>query len=106
MPILVMWKPVLRHETLFRWGMLAEVLGVVIFIGLGLAFSRLLTDIDRHRARQMVARILVSSALSLVTLVFNAAALLVFRGGDGFVGFDVHTREAVGMCSSRSRRSL
>ena len=88
---------ILRHETLFRWGMLAEALGAVIFIGLGLALYRLLADVDRHRARQMVALVLVSSALSLVTLVFNASALLVFRGGEGFAGFDVHTREAVGM---------
>ena len=88
---------ILAHEALFRWGMLAEALGVVIFIGLGLALYRLLVNVDRHRARQMVALVLVSSALSLVTLVFNAAALLVFRGGEGFAGFDLHTREAVGM---------
>jgi hypothetical protein len=88
---------ILAHETLFRWGMLAEALGVVIFIGLGLALYRLLAEVDRHRARQMVAVVLVSSALSLVTLVFNAAALIVFRGGGGFAGFDDHTREAVGM---------
>ena len=88
---------ILGHERLFRWGMLAETLGAVIFIGLGMALYRLLVDVDRHRARQMVALILVSSSLSLVTLVFNAAALIVFRGGEGFAGFDVHTREALGM---------
>lgn len=88
---------VLAHETLFRWGMLAEAFGVVIFICLSLALYRLFEDVDRHRARQMVALVLVSSALSLVALVFNAAALLVFRGGDGFSGFDAHTRQAVGM---------
>ena len=88
---------VLEHETLYRWGMLAEALGAVIFIGLSLALYRLFKDVDRHRARQLVALVLVSSALGLVTLVFNAAALLVFRGGDAFNGFDSHTREAVGM---------
>ena len=45
----------------------------------------------------MVALVLVSAALSLVTLGFNAAALLVFRGDDGFSSLDVHTREAIGM---------
>ena len=88
---------VLAHETLFRWSMLAEALGVVIFIGLSLALYRLFESVDRHRARQMVALVLVSAALSLVTLVFNSAALLVFRGGDGFSGLDVQTREAIGM---------
>jgi hypothetical protein len=88
---------VLAHETLFRWGMLAEALGVVVFIGLSLALFRLFEDVDRHRSRQMVALVLVSAALSLVTLVFNAAALVVFRGGDGFSGLDVHARAAIGM---------
>jgi len=88
---------VLAHEMLFRWSMLAEALGVVIFIGLSLALFRLFESVDRHRSRQMVALVLVSAALSLVALVFNAAALVVFRGGDGFGSLDVHTREAIGM---------
>jgi hypothetical protein len=88
---------VLRHETLYRWGMVAEAFGVVVFIGLSLALYRLFEDVDRHRARQLVALVLVSSALSLVTLVFNATALLVFRGGDVFQGFDGPTRESVGL---------
>jgi hypothetical protein len=93
---------VLSHETLYRWGMLAETLGAVIFIGLSLAFYRLFEGVDRHRARQLVALVLVSSALGLVAVVFNAAALLVFRGGDGFAAFDGHTREAIGMLLIRT----
>ncbi len=88
---------ILSHETLYRWGMFAETLGAVIFIGLGLALYRLFEDVDRHRARQLLALVLVSSALGLVTVVFSAAALLVFRGGDAFAAFDNHTREAIGM---------
>ena len=94
---------ILGHETLYRWGMLAETLGAVIFIGLSLALYRLFEDVDRHRARQLVALVLVSSALGLVAAVFSAAALLVFRGGDAFAGFDGHTREAVGMLLIRMR---
>jgi hypothetical protein len=88
---------VLSHETLYRWGMFAETLGALIFIGLGLALYRLFEDVNRHRARQLVALVLVSAALGLVSVVFNAAALLVFRGGDIFAAFDGHTREALGM---------
>jgi len=88
---------VLRHETLYRWGMLAETLGAVVFIGLSLALYRLFEDVDRHRARQLVALVLVSSALGLVTVLFNAGALLVFRGGAAFAAFDTPTREAIGM---------
>jgi hypothetical protein len=88
---------VLAHETLFRLGMLAETLGAVIFVGLSLALYRLFEDVDRHRARQLVALVLVSSALGVVTAVFNAAALLVFRGGAAFAAFDAPTRLGVGM---------
>ncbi len=88
---------ILGHETLYRWGMLAETLGAVIFIGLGLSLYRLFEDVDRRRTQQLVALVLVSSALGLVTVVFSAAALLVFHGGDAFAGFDAHTREAIGM---------
>ena len=88
---------VLGHETLYRWGMLAETLGAVIFIGLSLALYRLFEDVDRRRARQLVALVLVSSALGLVNVVFSASALLVFRGGAAFAALDAHTREALGM---------
>jgi hypothetical protein len=88
---------VLAHETLFRWGMLAETLGAVIFVGLALALYRLFEEVDRHRARQLLALVLVSAALGLVTPVFNAAALLVFRGGAPFAAFDRHTLEGLGM---------
>jgi hypothetical protein len=88
---------ILSHETLYRWGLLAETLGMIIFVGLSLALYRLFENVDRHRARQLVALVLVSSAVGVVTAVFSACALLVFRRGDAFTGFDDHTREAVGM---------
>src|SRR5271155_3257799 len=88
---------ILGNETLYRWGMVAETLGVVIFIGLSLALYRLFEDVDRYRAQQLVALVLVSSALSLVSVVFSASALLVFRSGAAFAAFDGHTREAIGL---------
>lgn len=88
---------VLSHEMLYRCGMLAETLGAVIFIGLSLALYGLFEDVDRNRARQLVALVLVSSALTLVNVVFSAAALLVFRGGAAFAAIDAPMREAIGM---------
>ena len=94
---------VLAHEALYRWGMVAATLGAVIFMGLSLALYRLFEGVDRHRARQLVALVLVSSSLSLVSVVFSGAALLIFRGGDAFAGFDVHTREGIGLLLIRMR---
>ena len=87
---------VLGQEALFRWGMLAEMLGAVVFIGLSLALYRLFEHVNRHRARQLVALVLVSSALVLVAVVFNAAALAVFHG-DALAALDDHTRQTIGM---------
>ena len=94
---------ILSHETLFRWGMVAETLGAVIFIGLALSLYRLFDGVDHHRARQLVALVLVSSAFSLVAVLFSAGALLVFRGGDPFAAVDARTREAIGMLLIRIR---
>jgi hypothetical protein len=76
--------------------MLAETVGTVIFVGLSLALYSLFENVDRHRARQLVALVLISSALSLASVLFNAAALLVFRG-DGGVVFESHMRETISM---------
>ena len=88
---------ILAHETLFRWGMLVETLGTVIFIGLALALYRLFADVDRHRARQLVALVLMSSGLGLVTVLFSAGALLVFGSGSPLAVLEPHSREAIGM---------
>jgi Domain of unknown function (DUF4386) len=88
---------ILAHETLFRWGMLAETLGAVIFTGLALALYRLFEDVDRHRARQLVALVLISSVVGLVAVLLNATALPVFSADGPFAAVDAHTRQAAGM---------
>lgn len=88
---------IISHERLFRFGLLAETMGAVVFVGLALALYRLFEDVDRHRARQMVALVLVSAALVLVGVVFNTAALTVFRGGEALAELDQHSRQAIGM---------
>ena len=87
---------VLGHETLFRWGMLAETLGAVIFIGLSMALYRLLESVDRHRARQLEAVVLVSASLGLVTPLFNAAGEVVDRRHFGKVGDRRHLEKVGG----------
>jgi Domain of unknown function (DUF4386) len=88
---------IISHEKLFRFGLLAETLGAVVFVGLALALYRLFEEVDRHRARQMVGLVLVSAALILVGVVFKAGALIVFRGEDALAAFDQQSRQAIGM---------
>lgn len=94
---------ILSHETLFRWGMLTETLGAVVFIGLALALYRLFENVDRHRARQMVALVLVSAAFGLVTVALSGAALLVLRGGDAFSAAGPQARELLVLLLVRMR---
>lgn len=94
---------VLAHETLFRWGIVTEILGSVIFIGLALALYRLFEGVDRHRARQLVGLVLVSATVGLVTATLSGGALLLFRGGDAFSALDATTRNAFGMLLMRTR---
>lgn len=88
---------ILAHETLFRWGMLAETVGAVIFIGLALALYRLFEGVDRHRARQLVALVLISCALGLVAALLSAAALWVFSSAGAAPAFDARMRQSIGM---------
>jgi hypothetical protein len=45
---------IISHEKLFRFGLLAETLGAVVFIGLALALYRLFEDVDRHQYARYV----------------------------------------------------
>jgi len=40
---------ILSHETLYRWGLLAETLGMIIFVGLSLALYRLFENVPSRR---------------------------------------------------------
>src|SRR3954465_11503346 len=64
-------------------------MSVLIGCSMSIAFLKTWTVTVRASLWLLV---LVASALGLVTVVFSAAALLVFRGGDASAGFDSHTR--------------
>ena len=73
---------ILAHETLFRSGIVVNLIGTVIFICLGFALYRLLSGVNQPQAWLMVALVLVSSAIAFMDEVNNLAALILFRGGD------------------------
>src|SRR6266404_184740 len=53
---------ILAHETLFRFGIIGELFGSVIFILLGVALYRLLSGVNKTWAGLMIALVLVSAA--------------------------------------------
>jgi hypothetical protein len=85
------------HETLFRLGIVAGLIGLVIFILLALALYRLLGAVNKTQALLMVASVLVSVAIGFVNEVNNIAALILIRGADFLSGFDKPQRDALAM---------
>src|SRR6266699_6772090 len=88
---------ILAHETMFRLSIFGDLIGQVIFICLGIALYRLLSNVNKTWAALMVAFVLVSAAVGFLNTLNNIAALILFRGGDFLSVFDKAQRDALGM---------
>jgi hypothetical protein len=88
---------ILAHETLFRLGMVADLISSVIFICLVLALYRLLSGVNKTLASLMVALVLVSAAVGFINVLNNVAALILFRGADFLVVLEKPQRDVLGM---------
>jgi len=88
---------ILSHETLFRLAILTDLIGHVIFICLGVALYRLLSQVSRSWALLMVGFVLVSAAVGFLNTLNNIAALILFRGGEFLSVFDTAQLNALGM---------
>jgi len=88
---------ILAHETLFRLAIFGDLVGHVIFICLGIALYRLLSNVSRSWALLMVGFVLVSAAVGFLNSLNNIAALLLFRGGEFLSVFDTAQLNALGM---------
>jgi len=88
---------ILAHETLFRFGIVADLLTSLIFIFTGLALYRLLSDVNKSHASVMVVLVLVSAAVGFVNALNNVAALMLLRSGDVFSAFNKSQLDALAM---------
>src|SRR5213593_2768631 len=88
---------ILAHETMFRLAIFGDLIGQVIFICLGIALYRLLSNVNKTWAALMVAFVLVSAAVGFFDTLNNIAALILFRGGEFLTVFDKPQRDALAM---------
>lgn len=65
------------NESLFRWGIAADVLMALVFVLLGLALYRLLKNENAGWATAMLVFISVAAGSILVNLTFSVGALVV-----------------------------
>ena len=86
---------ILAHETMFRLSIFGDLIGQVIFICLGIALYRLLSNVNKIWAALMVAFVLVSATVGFLNTLNNVAALTLFRGADFLAVFDKPQRDAL-----------
>lgn len=85
------------HETLFRVGIAAELIGSAAFIFVALALYDLLKGVDRPQASLMVILIVVSIPIAFLNELNSVAALILVRGADFLSIFEKPQREALAM---------
>ena len=86
------------HETLFRLGILSELLSGVVLIFLALALYRLLKDVNHNLAVMMVVLGgFLPAAIDFFNLLNDAAALILVHGADYLRVFDQPQRNALAM---------
>jgi Domain of unknown function (DUF4386) len=84
------------HESLFRFGMISELIGAIILILLALAFYQLFEKVSRFLAVLVVILNGVTPAvLYIVNAAIDAGALMVVRGADFMSAFDKPQRDAL-----------
>lgn len=88
-------RNILASETLFRVGIVGELLSAVIFAFLVLSLYRLLNGVDKTQASLMVILALLSVAIAFV-IVLNELATLRLLHATGLSVFDSSQREALG----------
>ncbi len=88
---------ILAHETLFRLGIVADLIATVIFIFVVMALYRLLSGVNKTHASLMVILVLVSVAVGFMNVLSNIAALTLFRGADFLSVFNKGQLDALGM---------
>ena len=90
-------RRVLASETLFRAGMVCELVNAVMFVFVVGALYRLFRGVDERQASLMLTLFLPSVPISFLNVLNEIAALALFRGADYLSVVGEPQREALGM---------
>ena len=85
------------HETLFRLGIAAQLIGQAGFIFVALALYDLLKGVSRRHALLMLGLIVVSIPIAFLNELNSIAALVLVRGADFLSQFEKPQRDALAM---------
>ncbi len=88
---------ILSSESLFRAGIVVELIGQVVFVVLALLLYQLLKAINRNLAVLMVILVIVAVTITCANMLNQYGALMMLNG-DGFLNaFDLDQRQALAM---------
>jgi hypothetical protein len=88
---------IVASQTLYRFGIAAQLVSGAGFIFVALALYDLLNGVDRRQAAMMVILIVVSIPITFLNEVNSVAALLLARGSDFLGVIDKPQRDALAM---------
>ncbi len=99
-------RNLLAHETYFRSGIVADLLGQAAFILVALVLYRLLEGVGRMAAALMVILLVVQVPLAFVAEAHHLDALKVLHGAGVASAFGVAERDALAMAALASYGSV
>jgi hypothetical protein len=80
--------------TLFRMGIVSNLISQTLFVILAVVFYRLLSHVNKMQAYLMVAFVLVAVPISFANSLNYLAVLTLISGGSSFSGLDTQTLHA------------
>jgi len=87
---------ILSNEFLFRTGIISDFISNIIFVFLVLALYRLLKQVNEHRAKLMVALVIVQIPAVFFMEAFNITSLMIFKR-EIFETFELSQRHDLAM---------
>ena len=87
---------ILSNEFLFRTGIINDFISNIAFMFVVLALYRLLKQVNEHRAKFMVALVIIQIPTVFIMEAFNMTSLMIFKG-QIFNAFELAQRQDLAM---------
>lgn len=84
-------------ETLFRIGLVGELVGQVVFVFIVLALYRILKPVDTNQARLMVVLVIIAVTITCLNMLNQFAALPLIGGEAYLAGFSPNQQQAMAL---------
>lgn len=96
---------ILNHDSLYRLGILSELVSQTIFLFLALVLYDLFKDVDRTQARLLVALVAISVAFEFVNCLNLIAPLILLSGTGSLSAFTKPQLDALALFFLKLRNS-